>query len=159
VRSPALAADGRHILSDVVTSSGVLIGLLLAQVTGWLILDPLLAVAVAVNILWAGWRVIRESLYGLMDTAVSADVLLLIRETIKAHAGGALQIHDLRTRAAGRATFIEFHLVVPGGMTVAAAHEICDRVETALLAAVPGSEVLIHVEPEGEAKGRGALAI
>ncbi len=159
VRSPALVADGRHIVSDVVTSAGVLLGLVLAQATGWHVLDPLLALIVAVNILWAGWRVIQDSLLGLMDTAVTADILALIGATITRHAGGALQVHDLRTRTAGSATFIELHLVVPGAMTVAAAHGICDRIEMALVAAVPGSQVLIHLEPEDEAKGRDALVV
>ena len=76
---------------------------------------------------------------------------------IAANANGALQIHDLRTRMAGRATFIEFHLVVPGSMPVAKAHEICDRLEDALAKEIEGAEVLIHVEPEGEAKAKGAL--
>jgi cation diffusion facilitator family transporter len=156
-RSPAIVADGWHLVTDVVTSAGVLLGLLLALATGWQRLDPLLAAVVAIYILYSGWRIMRHSLSGLMDESVAAEVLEKIRNVIGSSAWGALQVHDLRTRTAGRATFIEFHLVVPGAMTVAAAHDICDRIENALTAAIDGSEVLIHVEPEGEAKTKGAL--
>jgi cation diffusion facilitator family transporter len=154
-RSPALVADGWHLLTDVATSVGVLLGLGLANVTGWQILDPALAALVALNILWAGWRLVRESVSGLMDEAVTAEVGRRIREVIAANAEGAIEAHDVKTRTAGRVTFIEFHLVVPGNMTVAKSHEICDRLEAALIEAVHGAEVLIHVEPEEEAKQTG----
>ena len=154
-RSPALVADGWHLLTDVFTSIGVLIGLGLATLTGWQFLDPLLAALVAINILWAGWRLVRESVSGLMDEAVTAEVARRIREVIAANAEGAIEAHDVKTRTAGRVTFIEFHLVVPGSMTVATSHEICDRLEVALIEAVQGAEVLIHVEPEEEAKQSG----
>jgi cation diffusion facilitator family transporter len=156
-RSPAITADGWHLLTDVMTSVGVLLGLLLALTTGWWRLDPMLAAVVAVNILYTGWRITTQSVSGLMDESVAGEVLDKIRHVIGSSAWGAIQVHDLRTRTAGRATFIEFHLVVPGKMTVAAAHAICDRIEDALTAAIDGSEVLIHVEPEGEAKAKGAL--
>jgi cation diffusion facilitator family transporter len=151
-RSPALVADGWHLLTDVATSVGVLAGLWLALLTGWQVLDPALAAAVALNILWAGWRLVRESVGGLMDEAVTADVGHRIRAVIAANATGAIEAHDVRTRIAGHASFIEFHLVVPGAMTVAASHAICDRIEAALGQAVPGAQVVIHVEPEQEAK-------
>jgi len=154
-RSPALVADGWHLLTDVATSVGVLVGLALAALTGWHILDPALAAAVAVNILWAGWRLVRDSVGGLMDEAVAAEVGRRIRATIADNAAGAIEAHDVRTRMAGRVSFIEFHLVVPGNMTVSASHAICDRLEAALAGAVPGAEVLIHVEPENEAKRTG----
>jgi cation diffusion facilitator family transporter len=131
---------------------GVLTGLGLAVLTGWDWLDPVLAGAVALNILWVGWRLVRDSLGGLMDEAVKVEVGRRIREVIAENAAGAIEAHDVRTRIAGRVSFIEFHLVVPGEMTVAASHAICDRLETALQEAVPGAEVLIHVEPESEAK-------
>jgi cation diffusion facilitator family transporter len=130
----------------------VLAGLGLALLTGWQILDPALAAAVALNILWAGWRLVRESVGGLMDEAVTADVGQRIRAVIAQNATGAIEAHDVRTRIAGHASFIEFHLVVPGEMTVAASHAICDRLEAALAQAVPGAQVVIHVEPEQEAK-------
>lgn len=154
-RSPALVADGWHLLTDVATSVGVLVGLGLAALTGWHVLDPALAAVVALNILWAGWRLMRESVSGLMDEAVTAEVARRIREVIAANAEGAIEAHDVRTRTAGRVTFIEFHLVVPGSMTVATSHDICDRLESALTEAVHGAQVLIHVEPEAEAKQKG----
>jgi cation diffusion facilitator family transporter len=154
-RSPALIADGWHLLTDVVTSVGVIAGLGLAHWTGWQVLDPLLAAVVAMNILWAGWVLVRDSVGGLMDEAVTAEVGRRIREVIASNAEGAIEAHDVKTRAAGRATFIEFHLVVPGQMTVATSHAICDRLEGALQEAVPGAQVLIHVEPEAEAKQTG----
>jgi cation diffusion facilitator family transporter len=151
-RSPALVAEGWHLLTDVATSVGVLAGLWLAALTGWHVLDPALAALVALNILWAGWRLVRESVGGLMDEAVTAEVARRIRNVISANAEGAIEAHDVRTRMAGHVTFIEFHLVVPGDMTVAASHAICDRLEDALAHAVPGAQVTIHVEPEKEAK-------
>ena len=96
---------------------------------------------------------------GLMDEAVAAEVARHIRQVISSNAEGAIEAHDVKTRAAGRVTFIEFHLVVPGSMTVAASHEICDRIELALTEAVPGSQVLIHVEPEAEAKQTGVPVV
>jgi cation diffusion facilitator family transporter len=159
LRSPALTADGWHLVTDVVTSLGVLLGLILAAVTGWAILDPLLAAAVAVNILWTGWRITTSSVSGLMDESATADIMAEIRRAIAANADGALQVHDLRTRTAGPATFVEFHLVVPGAMTVARSHEICDRIEAALHQQIPDAQILIHVEPEDEAKTKGAIVI
>lgn len=162
-RSPALIADAWHALTDVATSLVVLGGLLLALATGWTVLDPLLAALVAVNVLWAGWRIVKQSVGGLMDEAVAAEILQQIRGVIASSARGAMEVHDLRTRTAGPATFIEFHLVVPGAMPVSEAHGICDRIELALAEAIDGAEVLIHVEPEGEAKGisgrRGPLVL
>jgi cation diffusion facilitator family transporter len=151
-RSPALVADGWHLLTDVATSVGVLAGLVLAALTGWHVLDPALAAVVALNILWAGWRLVRDSVGGLMDEAVASEVGRRIRKVIADNAEGAIEAHDVRTRIAGRVSFIEFHLVVPGDMTVSASHAICDRLEAALAEAVPGAQVLIHVEPENEAK-------
>lgn len=158
-RSPALVADGWHLVTDVATSVGVLLGLGLVAVTGWQALDPALAALVAVNILWAGWQLVRESVSGLMDEAVTADVARHIRQVISANAEGAIEAHDVKTRTAGRVTFIEFHLVVPGEMTVATSHRICDRIEEALKATVHEAEVLIHVEPEEEAKATGVPVV
>lgn len=151
-RSPALVADGRHLITDVITSVGVIVGLALATVTGWLILDPLLAAAVAINILWAGYRLALESMSSLMDEAASPEIERRIRAAIEANGNGALQAHDIRTRQAGRALFIEFHLVVPGTMSVYDAHVICDRLEEALEEEIEGSQVVIHVEPDNKAK-------
>jgi len=158
-RSPALAADGWHLFTDVLTSAGVIIGLVLATLTGLTVLDPLLAAAVAVHILWIGWTLMQGSASGLMDEAVDADVAAEIRRIITESAVGALQVHDIRTRVAGPVTFIEFHLVVPGSMSVEASHAICDRIEEALEASIDGANVVIHVEPEREAKSRGAVPV
>jgi cation diffusion facilitator family transporter len=149
-RSPALAADGQHILSDVVTSVGVLVGLVLAIATGFPVLDPLLAVLVALNILYQGWKVIAHSVDGLMDHAVEPDEAEAIKAAIAANGAGSLGVHDLKTRRAGAATFVDFHLVVPAAMPVGEAHEICDRLEDAIGAVQPGVHVAIHVEPETE---------
>jgi cation diffusion facilitator family transporter len=158
-KSPALLADARHLVSDVVTSAGVLIGVTLVVLTGVLWLDPLLAALTALNILWSGWRLVRESVGGLMDEAVEPELLARIRNTVSINAEGAIEAHDLRTRHAGRLTFIEFHLVVPGAMRVVEAHEICDRIEAALKAEVDGAVITIHVEPEGKAKHQGILVL
>lgn len=149
-RSPALSADGQHILSDVVTSVGVLAGLVLAILTGYAVLDPLLAVLVALNILYQGWKVIAHSVDGLMDHAVEPDEAAAIKAAIAASGKGSLGVHDLKTRRAGAATFVDFHLVVPAAMPVGSAHEICDRLEDAIRAVQPGAQIAIHVEPETE---------
>lgn len=159
LRSPALVADGRHLFSDVVSSGGVVAGLGVALATGWLFLDPLIACLVAVNILWSGWRVIRESMGGLMDEAAPESMQGKIRAIISREAVGALEAHDVRTRQAGQVTFIDFHLVVAGDSTVEAAHRICDRIEGALKQEVPGAQVTIHVEPEHKAKHCGVVVV
>ena len=153
-RSPALVADGRHLLTDVFTSAGVLIGVAVAAFTGWAILDPLIAALVALNILWMGYGLMKESVAGLMDAAVSPKIQERIRTLIAEQGSGALQAHDVRTRHAGRVTFIDFHLVVPGNMSVTSAHDICDRIEHALKEEMGEAVVTIHVEPEHKAKPR-----
>jgi cation diffusion facilitator family transporter len=160
-RSPALAADGWHLVTDVITSGGVLIGLVLAIVTGWHVLDPLLAAAVALNILWTGHKIAIASMSSLMDQAASPAIEERIRGIIATNGHGALQAHDIRTRQAGRALFIEFHLVVPGSMTVDDAHAICDRLEDAIEAEIEGSEAVIHVEPGHKVKSdtKGAVSL
>jgi cation diffusion facilitator family transporter len=155
LRSPALAADGRHLLADVVTSVGIAAGVFLAVFTGRLILDPLLAAATGVYVLWSGIRMISSSVSGLMDEAPEPAVVKRIKELVASSAAGAIEAHDLRTRHAGRLTFLEFHLVVPGSMTVAAAHQICDRIEDALKAEMGHLMITIHVEPEEKAKQGG----
>ena len=159
LRSPALLADARHLLADVVTSIGVLVGVSLALATGLIWLDPLLAALTAVNILFSGARLVRESVGGLMDEALSPGLLSRIRATVAAEAEGAIEAHDIRSRQAGRNTFIEFHLVVPGEMRVVEAHAICDRVEAALKAELGNAVITIHVEPEGKAKHSGVLVL
>lgn len=155
LRSPALAADGRHLLADVVTSVGIAAGVTLAVFTGQMILDPLLAAATGVYVLWSGIRMISASVSGLMDEAPEPAVVNRITELVANSAAGAIEAHDLRTRHAGRLTFLEFHLVVPGSMTVADAHQICDRIEDALRAEMGHLMITIHVEPEEKAKPGG----
>jgi len=155
LRSIALEADGRHLLADVVTSTGIAAGMILAVSTGRLVLDPLLAGATGVYVLWSGMRMISVSVSGLMDTAPEPAVMQRIRELVATSASGAIEAHDLRTRHAGKLTFLDFHLVVPGSMTVAAAHSICDRIESTLKAEMGHLMITIHVEPEEKAKRCG----
>ena len=159
LRSPALLADARHLFSDVVTSGGVVLGVGAVAITGILWFDPLLAALTAVNILFSGWQLLRESVGGLMDEAVEPALLARIRALMGQEASGALEMHDLRTRHSGRTTFVEFHLVVPGEMTVQEAHEICDRIELALKAELGTAIITIHVEPEAKAKHQGVLVL
>jgi cation diffusion facilitator family transporter len=159
LRSPALLADARHLGTDVVTSAGILIGLVLALLTGTLWLDSALAVGTAVYILWTGLRMLRQSLSGLMDAAPDDETLERIRRTVRLHADGALEAHDLRTRQAGRLTFLQFDLVVPSAMRVDEAHDICDRIEEALKREMEGLVVTIHVEPERKAKHTGVVVL
>jgi len=155
LRSPALLADAAHLWSDVVTSAGVIVGVGLVALTGTLWLDPLLAALTAGNILFSGFRLLRESVGGLMDEAVPAATMDRIRAIVAEQAEGAIEAHDLRSRHAGRFTFLEFHLVVPGDMTVRESHDICDRIEAALKAELDTAVITIHVEPEGKAKQKG----
>jgi len=159
LRSPALVADGRHLLSDVVSSVGVLVALSVALLTGLPWLDPLLACVVAFNILWSGWSLMQTSFSGLMDEAAAPEEVERIRAIISSQAEGAIEAHDLRTRHSGRLTFIEFHLVVPADMRVDAAHDICDRIEAALRREVEGASITIHVEPENKAKHQGIVVL
>ena len=155
----ALSADGRHLMTDVITSCGVFVGLAGAVLFDLPILDPVMAMLVAVNIVWMGVMLVRESLGGLMDEAVAPDLLDKIKAIIAREAEGALEAHDIRTRQAGRATFVEFHLVVAGAMSVSEAHDICDRIERAVQAGVEGAEVTIHVEPDNKAKHQGIVVV
>ncbi len=155
LRSPALLADGYHLLSDVVTSIAVLIGVGLVVATGYLRLDSLLAMAAGVYVLWSGAWMIWGSVSGLMDAAPEPAVVNRIRELVAESATGALEAHDLRTRHAGNVTFLEFHLVVPGSMTVAESHAICDRIEERLKIEMDHLMITIHVEPEEKAKHHG----
>jgi len=158
-RSPALVADARHLLTDVVSSAGVLFGVFVAILSGISILDPILAAIVGVNILWSGYKLVSESVGGLMDVAVPEDQLNRIRDVIAVNAEGAIEAHDVRTRQSGRKTYVEFHLVVPGDMPVSDAHDICDRIENALRDAVEGVMISIHVEPENKAKHAGIVVL
>ncbi len=158
-RSPALIADGRHLVTDVVSTIGVLIGVILAARTGINQLDPILAALVGINILWSGWVVLKQSVIGLMDVAVDPKRLAMIRELIAENAEGAIEAHDIRTRQAGKMMFIDFHLVVAGTMSVEAAHAICDRIEAKLREKIDEVLITIHVEPEEKAKHSGIVVV
>ena len=159
LQSPALAADGKHLHADVATSIGVIVGVGLVFATGRLVLDPAIASLVAIHVLWSGWGVMRDSVGGLMDEAVPDDVLSRIRGLIAANAKGAIEAHDIKSRCAGKLTFVEFHLVVPGTMNVSDAHDICDRIERVLKAEVPNTSVSIHVEPDNKRKHSGIVVL
>lgn len=147
-RSPALTADGRHLMTDVYTSGGVLVGVALVAITGWAVLDSVIAALVALNILWTGWTLMRASVGGLMDSSLPPEELAQVQSLIDANRGAATGTRALRTRHAGRLTFIDFTLVTPGGMNVTDAHAICDDIEAALTAAFPAASITIHLEPE-----------
>jgi cation diffusion facilitator family transporter len=149
-RSIVLEADGKHLMSDVWTSVGVIAGLVLVLVTGWTPLDPLLAIAVGANIMWTGGELIRRSFDGLMDHAIPAAEQDQVREVIRAALPPGADFHGLRTRQAGARRFLEFHLLIDGDLPVREAHHVAHRVEEALVAALPGLEVVIHVEPVDE---------
>jgi len=158
-RSPALAGDARHLMADVATGVGVVLGVSLVVVTGKLWLDPAVAAATAIYVLWSGLRLIGRSAGALMDEAPDAATMGHIRAIIKANAQGAIEAHDLRTRQAGRLTFLEFHLVVPSTMLVTEAHDICDRIEGAFRRDMAHIAVNIHVEPAHKAKVHDAIVV
>lgn len=158
-RSAALVADGKHLFSDVATSIAVLVGVVLVVLTGIAVLDSVVAALVALHVLWNGWGVVKENASGLMDESAPAEELARIRKVISENAGGSIEAHALRTRHAGKATFIDFHLVVATSMSVGEAHDICDRIENALRDELPTAFINIHVEPEGKAKHEGILAL
>ncbi|MGE4480922.1 cation diffusion facilitator family transporter [Acidocella sp.] len=156
-RSPALAADAQHLISDVLTTLGVLAALLGAGLFNWPVLDPLVALAIAAQIALMGGKTVMSSLSGLLDEAPPPSVKTRVEELVRQHAEGAIEAHDFRMRQAGASSFLEFHLVVPGTMTVNAAHEICDRIEKALRQEMHGVVITIHVEPDVKAKNEGVL--
>jgi cation diffusion facilitator family transporter len=158
-RSPALAAGGRHVMSDVWSSGCLLIGFALVPLTGWLRLDAVLAALVAANILRVGFQMTRNSIGGLMDEVTNPGAVAEIRRVISENAEGAIEAHDVRTRCVGAMTFIEFHLVVPGHMAVQTAHDICDRIERALRLELGDALINIHVEPEQKAKHKGVVVL
>jgi cation diffusion facilitator family transporter len=147
VRSIALEADGKHVMSDVITSIGVLVGVLVASLTRLTWLDPLIAMLVALNVLKTGYDLIRHSLRGLMDEALSSEELASIQVVLEAFKPRYLEVHDLRTRSSGARRFVDFHLIVPSDLSVQAAHDLCDQIENQILVRLPDSSVTIHVEP------------
>lgn len=155
--SPALKADGAHILTDVWTTVGVWAGIGLALLTGWWVLDPLLAIAVGINILFTAYHLMRDSVSGLMDQSLGPEELENLRSVLAEAMGPAIQIHALKTRRSAATVFVEFHLVVPAAMSVAQADLLCDRLEAAVQKVFPGAAITIHVEPEGKVLAKGFL--
>jgi cation diffusion facilitator family transporter len=149
-RSIVLEADGKHLLTDVWTSIGVLAALTLVWATGWQWLDPVIALLVAVNILWTAWGLIRKSFDGLMDHALPEQDQKAARKAIEAHLGPDMAFHAMRTRQAGSRRFLDFHLLVPGEYSVRRAHALGEAIETSVKECLPGSEVTVHIEPIDE---------
>ena len=146
--SIALEADGHHLMTDVWTSAGVIAGVALVFLTGWLRLDPLVALAVAVHIVWIGLRLMRRSWKGLLDAAIPAEdtgeVTRLFTEYSKRY---GVSFHALRTRQAGARRFISFHLLVPDAWTVAQAHQLSEEIEARIRSLVSNAGVFTHIEP------------
>jgi len=149
--SIALEGDAKHLLSDVISSVGIVIGLSLAELTGWYILDPILALIVAVLLIRMAYSVLTKTLSDLMDQRCPESEALI--ESVLKEQGGFLQFHDLKTRRVGGNVYAEMHICVPAKSTMAEAHELTERLEEALRAKVPGIIVLIHVETEKEMVG------
>uniref|UniRef100_B8HUU0 Cation diffusion facilitator family transporter n=1 Tax=Cyanothece sp. (strain PCC 7425 / ATCC 29141) TaxID=395961 RepID=B8HUU0_CYAP4 len=147
LRSITLRADAHHLLTDVWTSGGVVLGLLLIHWTGWLILDPLIALIVAVNIIWAGVRLLRETGSGLLDASLPADEQALITTLLQPYQEKGIQFHALRTRIAASRRFVAFHVLVPGDWTVKQGHQLCEEIELKMIQALPGASVFTHLEP------------
>jgi cation diffusion facilitator family transporter len=145
-RSIALTANAHHLLTDVWTSAGVVVGVAAVRATGWQSLDPVIALAVAANIVWSGYRLIRASVDGLMDKAFPPREYAAVRRVLDAHAEGGIQYHALRTRESGMRRFVSVHVLVPGDWTVHRGHTLLERIESDIRAAVPFVTVLTHLE-------------
>ncbi len=145
--SITLEADAHHLMTDVWTSVGVIVGVGAAAATGWDVLDPLIAVAVAVNVVWTGIGLLRRSMLGLLDTALPEPERRSIGAVLDAHTGDGVQFHALRTRQAGARRFVSLHVLVPGEWTVQRGHDYLERLEEELRGAVPNSTVFTHLEP------------
>jgi cation diffusion facilitator family transporter len=146
-RSIVLEADGKHLMADVWTSSAVIAGLVLVRLTGIHALDSAIALIVATSILWTGFDLVRLSFNGLMDHALTMDEQTAVRAAIASRLEDGMDYHALRTRQAGAHRFADFHLLVPGTMSVKQAHAVGTRIEEAVQAALPDIEVTIHIEP------------
>jgi len=146
--SITLEADGKHLMTDVWTSAGVIAGVALVYLTGWLRLDPLVALAVALHIIWTGVGLVRRSVAGLLDAAIGheeqKEVTRIFNEYSRRY---AVKFHAFRTRRAGVRRFMSFHLLVPDEWSVARAHQLSEEIEERIRSLVPNSGVLVHIEP------------
>ena len=159
LRSAALRADGRHLITDVWTTAGVVVGVLLVAATGWLILDSLIALVVAVNIVWVGFRILDEAAHGLLDSALPSEDLSVVEDVIsryrRRYREDAVEFHALRTRSAGVRRFVSMHVLVPGSWSVRRGHDLSEELEHDLVEALPMTTVFVHLEPlEDEASFR-----
>jgi cation diffusion facilitator family transporter len=145
--SVTLEADAQHLMADVWTSLGVIVGVGAAAVTGWHRLDAIVAIAVAIHVIAAGVRLLRRSMLGLLDTALPEEMLNAITAILDAHTGVGVRYHALRTRQAGARRFISFHILVPGHWTVQRGHDLLEEIEEQIRSAVPNSVVDTHLEP------------
>lgn len=148
-RSIALEADARHLMTDVWTSAGVIAGVGAVWLSGWERLDPLIALAVAAHILWAGYHLMRRSFQALLDRALPEDELRILNGILDRHRRQGMDFHAIRTRQAGARSFVTLHVLVPAEWTVAQGHDQAHKVEEEIRAALPGAAVLTHVEPLG----------
>ena len=146
-RSITLEADGRHLMTDVWTSVGVIIGIFAVSMTGWLILDPIIALLVALNIVWTGFQLMRRSANGLMDAAIPSVEKQTVVEVLEKYVKTQpVEYHALRTRASGMRKFISLHVVVPGDWTVTRGHQLCEQIETDIRNVVKNAIVFTHLE-------------
>jgi cation diffusion facilitator family transporter len=145
--SIALEADARHLMTDVWTSAGVLVGVGLVGLTGYDRLDPAIALLVAANIVWSGSRLLHRSAKGLLDTALVADEQQKIAEVLARHAADHVQFHAVRTRQAAARRFVDMHVLVPGAWSIERGHDLCETIEREIRAVIPNVTVLTHLEP------------
>lgn len=145
--SITLRADGHHLLTDVWTSIGVVVALVLVQWSGLAWLDPLIAIAVALNIVFTGWRLLRETASGLLDGAMPESEQRQLQALLANASGEGISFHALRSRVAGARRFVSFHVLVPGAWSVAEGHALCERLERQIREALPNTHVFTHLEP------------
>lgn len=149
-RSATLQASAHHLMTDVWTTAGVLVGVAAVALSGWLVLDPLVALAVALNIVWTGVRILRDSVAGLMDAALPAGEQRVLHELLQGYAAEGIEYHALRTRRAGAYRFVTVHVLVPPDWTVQQGHDLLERIEADMRRALPPVSVLTHLEPLGD---------
>ncbi len=145
-RSITLEADAKHLLTDVYTSGGVILGVIVVALTGWLILDPIIGLLVALNIVWSGVQLVKRSAAGLMDSALTKSEVATIEETLQPFREQGIQFHALRTRQAGTRRFMSVHVLMPGEWTILHGHQVADSVEEAITRALPGMVASTHIE-------------
>src|SRR5262249_21143943 len=151
LRSITLRADAHHLLTDVWTSVGVVIAVVLVALTGWLILDPLIALIVAANIVWTAIRLLRDTANGVLDHALAPADQALIAAILAPYTAQGVTFHAVRTRIAGQRRFVSLHILVPGAWTVQRGHDLAEQIEQQIRAALAKSTVFTHLEPKEDA--------